>query len=83
GVSNALISAGARVTELEDGLTIEGNGGEALRGTANSKVTTHLDHRIAMSMAIAGLASTDGVTVDDTAPIATSFPSFMELLEAF
>ncbi|MEL7445978.1 MAG: hypothetical protein AAGK02_09205, partial [Pseudomonadota bacterium] len=38
--------------------------------------------RIAMSMAIAGLVSKDGIEVDDTAPIATSFPTFMELLES-
>ncbi|WP_427967145.1 3-phosphoshikimate 1-carboxyvinyltransferase [Altererythrobacter sp.] len=77
----ALTSAGARVEELEDGLVIEGTGGEPLRGTAASPVTTHLDHRIAMSMAVAGLASKDGVEVDDTAPIRTSFPNFMDLLE--
>jgi 3-phosphoshikimate 1-carboxyvinyltransferase len=34
-----------------------------------------------MAMAVAGLASRDGVEVDDTSPIATSFPSFMDLLE--
>ncbi len=78
----ALTSAGARVIELPDGLEITGTGGEPLRGTANAPVETHLDHRIAMAMAVAGLASQDGVMVDDTAPIATSFPSFMELLEA-
>lgn len=77
----ALTAAGARVEETEDGLTIHGTGGEPLRGTANRAVATHLDHRIAMSMAVAGLASRDGVEVDDTAPIATSFPTFMELLE--
>ncbi|MHA7818597.1 MAG: 3-phosphoshikimate 1-carboxyvinyltransferase [Erythrobacter sp.] len=78
----ALAAAGARVEEREDGLTIHGTGGEALRGTANSPVKTHLDHRIAMSMAVAGLASGDGVEIDDTAPIATSFPTFMKLLDA-
>ena len=78
----ALASAGAQVEEHSDGLTIHGTGGELLRGSANAAVETHLDHRIAMSMAIAGLASRDGVQVDDTAPIATSFPAFMELLEA-
>lgn len=77
----ALTAAGARVEEQEDGLTIHGSGGEPLRGTSNARVKTHLDHRIAMSMAVAGLASKDGVEVDDTAPIATSFPTFMELLE--
>jgi 3-phosphoshikimate 1-carboxyvinyltransferase len=77
----ALTGAGARVEEREDGLVIEGTGGAPLRGTANSQTKTHLDHRIAMSMAVAGLASRDGVEVDDIAPIQTSFPNFMELLE--
>ena len=76
----ALTAVGANVEEREDGLTIEGTGGKALRGTANARVKTHLDHRIAMSMAVAGLASENGVLVDDTAPIATSFPTFMDLL---
>ena len=76
----ALEGAGARVTETEDGLTIEGTGGELLRGSANARVKTHLDHRIAMAMAIAGLVSRDGVEVDDTRPIATSFPTFEALL---
>ena len=77
----ALTATGARVTEQADGLTIEGSGGEPLRGSANSRTKTHLDHRIAMSMAIAGLASRDGVEVDDTRPIATSFPMFEALLD--
>ncbi|HEX5644691.1 MAG TPA: 3-phosphoshikimate 1-carboxyvinyltransferase, partial [Erythrobacter sp.] len=78
----ALTLAGARVEEREDGLVIHGTGGEPLAGTANGEpVATHLDHRIAMSMAVAGLASRNGVEVDDTSPIATSFPNFMALLE--
>jgi 3-phosphoshikimate 1-carboxyvinyltransferase len=76
----ALTGAGARVEETEDGLVIEGTAGEPLRGSANSRTKTHLDHRIAMSMAVAGLASRDGIEVDDTSPIATSFPSFEALL---
>jgi 3-phosphoshikimate 1-carboxyvinyltransferase len=78
----ALTGAGARLEEREDGLVIQGTGGEPLRGSANSRTRTHLDHRIAMSMAIAGLASRDGVEIDDTAPIATSFPTFEALLES-
>ncbi len=79
----ALTLAGARVEEREDGLVIEGTGGDPLPGTPEgAQVATHLDHRIAMSMAVAGLASRDGVTVDDTAPIATSFPTFMDLLQS-
>jgi 3-phosphoshikimate 1-carboxyvinyltransferase len=77
----ALTEAGARVQEREDGLVIQGTGGEPLHGSANSRTKTHLDHRIAMSMAVAGLASRDGVEVDDTRPIATSFPAFEGLLD--
>ena len=77
----ALVLAGAKVTETEDGLIIDGTGGELLPGTPEgAEVTTHLDHRIAMSMAVAGLASRAGVAVDDTRPIATSFPVFESLL---
>ncbi len=77
----ALALAGAQVEEREDGVVITGTGGNPLPGTAeDAQVTTHLDHRIAMSMAIAGLVSSGGVEVDDTRPIATSFPNFEELL---
>ena len=77
----ALTAAGARVEEAPDGLIIDGTGGEPLRGTSNARVKTHLDHRIAMSMAVAGLASRDGIAIDDIRPIATSFPTFTDLLE--
>ena len=78
----ALELAGATVIETEDGLIIDGTGGDPLPGTADgATVVTHLDHRIAMSMAIAGSASKHGVEVDDTRPIATSFPVFESLLE--
>jgi len=78
----ALELAGATVTETEDGLIIDGTGGDPLPGTADgAQVATHLDHRIAMSLAVAGLASRNGVEVDDTRPIATSFPMFESLLD--
>jgi 3-phosphoshikimate 1-carboxyvinyltransferase len=77
-MATALTTAGARVSEQEDGLTIEGTGGDPLPG--GDTIATHLDHRIAMSMAVAGLASRSGVEVDDTRPIATSFPTFESLL---
>ena len=75
----ALKLAGADVEETEDGLTVHGTGGKPLAG--GGTVTTHLDHRIAMSMAVAGLASASGVEIDSTEPIATSFPNFMALME--
>ena len=79
-MAEALRLAGARVEEREDGLVIEGTGGDPLPGGA-TPVTTHLDHRVAMSMAVAGHASRAGVEVDDTRPIATSFPQFEALLD--
>jgi 3-phosphoshikimate 1-carboxyvinyltransferase len=81
-MAEALVVAGADAIERQDGLVIEGTGGEPLRGSANSRVKTHLDHRVAMSMAVAGIASRDGVEIDDTAPIATSFPQFEALLDS-
>jgi 3-phosphoshikimate 1-carboxyvinyltransferase len=44
-------------------------------------VPTHLDHRIAMSFLVMGLAAERPVGVDDGATIATSFPSFVPLLK--
>jgi 3-phosphoshikimate 1-carboxyvinyltransferase len=80
-MAEALAGAGASVIEREDGLVIEGTAGEPLRGSAESRTATRLDHRIAMAMAVSGLASRDGVEVDDTRPIATSFPQFEALLD--
>ncbi len=77
----ALTAAGARIEEREDGLVIDGTGGDHLSGGNNHPIATHLDHRIAMSMAVAGLVSKAGVEVDDTRPIATSFPVFEALLD--
>ena len=79
-MADALTLAGARIEEHEDGLVVHGTGGAPLPGTSGEAVTTHLDHRIAMAMAVAGLVSRNGVEVDDTSPIQTSFPNFMSLL---
>ena len=77
-MAEGLRAIGVAVEELEDGLVIEGSGGAPLPG--GGPIATKLDHRIAMSFAIAGLASKDGVTVDDMRPVATSFPTFLPLL---
>ncbi|WP_428333442.1 3-phosphoshikimate 1-carboxyvinyltransferase [Novosphingobium sp.] len=76
----ALTLAGATLCETPDGMVIDGSGGKRLTGSGTTAIVTHLDHRIAMAMAVAGLASDNGVTVDDTRPIATSFPMFEQLL---
>ena len=74
----ALAVAGVPVEEHEDGLTIQGTGGESLPG--GGRVATHLDHRIAMSMAVAGLHTVKPVAIDDARPIATSYPQFLETM---
>jgi len=73
-MAKALGDCGVRVEELPDGLIVEGSGGELLVGGAT--VATHLDHRIAMSMTVAGLVSRASVTIDDMSPVATSYPGF-------
>lgn len=78
-MAKALAAIGARVEEHPDGLVIHGTGGELLSG--GGPVATQLDHRIGMSMAVAGLISAQGVTIDDASPIGTSFPNFIDTLE--
>ncbi|MFN7398912.1 MAG: 3-phosphoshikimate 1-carboxyvinyltransferase, partial [Sandaracinobacter sp.] len=73
-----LRAAGVRVEELPDGLIIDGSGGEPVAGGAF--VTTHLDHRIAMSFAVLSLIARAPIEVDDRAPINTSFPDFLPLM---
>jgi 3-phosphoshikimate 1-carboxyvinyltransferase len=73
-----LRAVGVRVEELPDGLIVEGNGGEPVAGGA--LVETHLDHRIAMSFAVLSLVARAAITVDDRAPINTSFPDFLPLM---
>ncbi|HWH22294.1 MAG TPA: 3-phosphoshikimate 1-carboxyvinyltransferase [Allosphingosinicella sp.] len=78
-VAAGLASIGATVEEVEHGLTIKGNGGKMLAGGAT--IASRLDHRIAMSFAVAGLRCAEPVIVDDMSPIATSYPGFTTDLE--
>ncbi|MBI4683227.1 MAG: 3-phosphoshikimate 1-carboxyvinyltransferase [Nitrospirae bacterium] len=65
------------IEELEDGLIIEGR--EDLKPAA---AVSYGDHRIAMSMLIAGLTASGETTVDDADCVNTSFPGFMEMLKS-
>jgi 3-phosphoshikimate 1-carboxyvinyltransferase len=61
-----------------DDLIVNGKGHVAGGG----EVATHMDHRIAMSALMMGLASENPVRIDDSAFIATSFPGFTELMRS-
>ncbi|MDJ0276962.1 3-phosphoshikimate 1-carboxyvinyltransferase [Sphingomonas sp. 2R-10] len=77
-MAEGLRAIGARVEETGDGLIIDGTGGALLPG--GGTIAARLDHRIAMSFVVAGLVSRAPVTIDDMAPVATSFPTFTTLL---
>jgi 3-phosphoshikimate 1-carboxyvinyltransferase len=70
-----LTACGVRVEEEPEGFTVFDG---PVRGGAT--VTTHGDHRIAMSHLVLGLAADEAVTVDEPGMIATSFPGFVELM---
>jgi 3-phosphoshikimate 1-carboxyvinyltransferase len=76
-IADGLKANGVRVEVGEDSLTVHGTGGKVPGGGI---VATHMDHRIAMSFLVLGLASDKSVTVDDGAMIATSFPGFAPLM---
>lgn len=78
-MATGLQAIGAKVEEREDGLVIDGTRGEPLEGGAI--VNSALDHRIAMSFAVAGQQCYHGVTVDDVTPISTSFPTFEAMID--
>jgi 3-phosphoshikimate 1-carboxyvinyltransferase len=69
---------GVKVEISGDDLIVEGKGHVAGDGL----VATHMDHRIAMSALVMGLASDKSVKVDDTAFIATSFPDFIPMMRS-
>ncbi|MBN9320410.1 MAG: 3-phosphoshikimate 1-carboxyvinyltransferase, partial [Caulobacterales bacterium] len=72
-----LQACGVEVEEEPEGFTVRG-AGKAPKGGAT--VTTHGDHRIAMSHLVLGLAAAEPVTVDEPGMIATSFPGFVDLM---
>jgi len=77
-VAAGLKANGVDCEEGEASLAVHGvPGGKGLGG---GTVATHLDHRIAMSFLVMGLACPQPVTVDDSTMIATSFPEFMDLM---
>ena len=74
-----LAACGVPCTELPDGISITGSGGDPVPGGVT--VAAHLDHRIAMSFAVLGLNARAAVTIDDQRPIATSIPDFVAMMQ--
>ena len=68
-----LRTLGAAIEETPDGAVIHGG------RLGGGRVESHLDHRIAMSFAVAGLVAADPVRIHDCSHVATSFPGFREL----
>jgi 3-phosphoshikimate 1-carboxyvinyltransferase len=69
---------GVKVEISGDDLVVEGRG----HVPGGGLVATHMDHRIAMSALVMGLASDKPVRVDDTGFIATSFPDFIPMMRS-
>ena len=65
---------GIQVEESDDGAIVYG--GRFNGGTVES----HGDHRVAMSLALAGTIATDEVIVEDVAAVDTSFPGFCDCM---
>ena len=77
-VANGLKKNGVDCEEGKDFLIVTGE--PSAKNIGGGTVTTHLDHRIAMSFLVLGLGAEKPVTIDDKRMIATSFPEFMGLM---
>jgi 3-phosphoshikimate 1-carboxyvinyltransferase len=77
-MARGLEACGVTIEEDEDTLIVHGRGAGGVPGGATC--ATHIDHRIAMSFMVAGMASQKPITIDDASPIATSFPLFEGLM---
>ena len=80
-IAGGLALNGVECEEEASSLMVRGRrDGKGLGNAAGASVKTHLDHRIAMSFLVLGLAAEHPVTVDDVSMIATSFPGFLDLM---
>jgi len=77
-MARGLQACGVTIEEDEDMLTVHGQGPGGVRGGATC--ATYLDHRIAMSFLLLGMAAKTPVSIDDCGPVATSFPVFEPLM---
>jgi len=76
-MARGLAACGATVAEGPDWLSVTGTGKAPAGGAA---LAVNLDHRPAMSFLVMGLAAKQAIAIDDGAPIDTSFPGFVDLM---
>ncbi len=76
-VMRGLLACGVKVEEEGDTMIVHGTGAAPQGGAT---IAVHLDHRIAMSFLVLGMASAQPVMVDDAEAIETSFPGFEALM---
>jgi 3-phosphoshikimate 1-carboxyvinyltransferase len=77
-MARGLEANGVKIEEDEDTLIVHGMGPGGVPG--GGTCATHLDHRIAMSFLVLGMAANKPVGIDDAGPVSTSFPVFEPLM---
>jgi len=78
-MAQGLEACGVKVAIDGDDLIVEGSGGPPAGG---AEIAVRLDHRIAMSFLVMGMAAREAVAIDDAAAIETSFPGFVAQMNA-
>jgi 3-phosphoshikimate 1-carboxyvinyltransferase len=78
-MAEGLAACGVTIEEGPGSLVVEGAAGRPPGGN-KAPIATRLDHRIAMSFLILGLAAEQPIAIDEGGPIATSFPGFVDMM---
>jgi 3-phosphoshikimate 1-carboxyvinyltransferase len=76
-MARGLAACGVEVAVEGDTLVVEGTGAPPQGG---AEIAAQLDHRIAMAFLVLGMAARRPTRIDDGAPIGTSFPGFVALM---
>ena len=79
-MAEALASVGVKVEELPEGIVVHGMDA-GMKEIKGGTVQSRSDHRVAMAMAMAGLGSSEGVTIEGPGCVNVSFPGFFELID--
>jgi 3-phosphoshikimate 1-carboxyvinyltransferase len=78
-MAESLTAIGVECEEEEAGIVVFGTGGKRVRG---GRIDSHGDHRIAMALAVAGLMSEVGVTIDGADAVDVSYPGFFDAIDS-